>query len=102
MPDIIAQLMPAIVSGVVVGVAMSYYNRKQEKQESIRKAEAEATYKGELLRIDLMVATAKLSYAVAMAMKRGYPNGEVEEGIKFYEKAMTAFREFEREQIAKM
>ena len=31
----------------------------------------------------------------------GLPNGEIDEGISQYQKAMAKFREFEREQVAK-
>jgi hypothetical protein len=34
-----------------------------------------------------------------MAIKRGTPNGEVEEGIEAYENALEQYRKFEREQI---
>ena len=44
--------------------------------------------------------TAKLSYAIAMAWKRGTPNGEVEDGIEQYKEAMTAFKKFERKLVA--
>ncbi|MEI3501055.1 MAG: hypothetical protein V8Q39_06095 [Anaerovoracaceae bacterium] len=54
-----------------------------------------------MLRISLLVATAQLSRAVAMAIKRGSPNGEIEEGLEQYNMAMEEFREFEREQIVK-
>jgi len=49
----------------------------------------------------LTVASAQLSYAVAMAVKRGTPNGEMETAIEKYETAMEAFRTYERKQISK-
>lgn len=55
----------------------------------------------EMMRIDLEVATAQLAYAVAMAYKRGTPNGEMETAIAQYEKAMEKFRKYERKQMAK-
>lgn len=94
-------LAEACIPGVVVGVVMYYFNRKQS---SSREAEAEAEarrIKADLLRTDLLVATASLSYAVAMAIKRGAPNGEIEEGVERYDKAMEKFRDFEREQMVK-
>ena len=51
------------------------------------------------LNLDLTFATAQLSYANAMALKRGHPNGEVEQGISAYEAALAAYRKFEREQV---
>lgn len=51
------------------------------------------------LEISLLVATAELSYAVVMAMKRGSTNGEVEIALRRYNRAMDKFREFERKQL---
>lgn len=47
-----------------------------------------------LLSIQFMKANAELSYAVAMAIKRGAPNGEIDEAIKTYEKAKYEYLEF--------
>jgi hypothetical protein len=44
------------------------------------------------------MANAKLAYAVAMAIKRGSPNGEVEEGIEAYTKAKEKYLKFIDEQ----
>ena len=52
--------------------------------------------------LDLQMATAKLSYAVAVALKRGEANGEVEKGVESYEKALEKFQEFERKQLSKV
>ena len=54
----------------------------------------------EQVRISLLVAAAKLSYAVAAAIKRGSPNGEIEEGVKAYNAAMREFQDFERALLA--
>ena len=40
------------------------------------------------------MATAKLAYANAMAIKRGKPNGEIEDGITAYEAARKAYLAF--------
>ena len=99
--ELICHLLWAVVPGVITGVIMAFWNRKQKAHER-REEEREAEQmKSELLKVSLLVSTAQLSYAVAMAHKRGYPNGEIEEGISQYNKAMAKFREFEREQVAK-
>lgn len=36
-----------------------------------------------------------------MAVKRGHPNGEIEEGIEAYNQSLEQFREFEREQLVR-
>ena len=55
-----------------------------------------------LLNLNLTFAAAQLAYAVAMALKRNSVNGEVEEGIASYEKALAEYREFEREQVSRL
>ena len=40
----------------------------------------------------------EVSNATAIAMKRGYANGEVEDGVKSYQTAKASLKEFERKQ----
>ena len=99
--DFLPWLVEATFPGIVVGVVMAIFNRRanaKAKQDAEREA---VRAQHDLLRTDLLVATASLAYAVAMAIKRGTPNGEIEEGVKKYEKAMESFRKFEREQLIK-
>lgn len=98
--DTIANLFWSILPSILVGILMAFWNRGQKRRDDQNERREQDRKNSELLRINLLVATAKLSYAVAMAMKRGAPNGEVEEGIAEYDKAMKEFRLFEREQIA--
>ena len=96
----VTQLVWAILPGLIVAIVMAVANRRQARKDQHDANKDRARMRSEELRISLLVATAQLSYAVAMAIKRGSPNGEVEEGIKQYNKAMSKFREFEREQMA--
>ncbi len=41
-----------------------------------------------------MMATAKLAYATAVALRRGRANGEVEEGVEAYETARKKYLDF--------
>ena len=97
--DSIMQLAWACAPGLIVGIVLAVWGVIQNETE--RKTAEEARVKSELLRISLVLATAKLSYAVAMAIKRGKPNGEIEEGIAQYNKSLERFREFEREQLVR-
>lgn len=110
--DAMRQLAWSCAPGLIVGVVLAVWNARQKRLEEERKAEAKrmeherreaenARVKSETLRIALVVATAKLSYAVAMAVKRGHPNGEIEEGIEAYNQSLEQFREFEREQLVR-
>lgn len=87
--------------GIIVGIILAFWNRGQKKRDDKNSEREDERQHSEELRISLLVASAQLSYAVAMAIKRGSPNGEIEEGIKEYNKAMEKFRKFEREQLIK-
>lgn len=95
------QMFWAVVPGVIVGIVMAVWNKRQKDRENRREEHERQADRGQVLQISLLVASASLSYAVAMAIKRGKPNGEVEEGIRQYNRAMERFREYEREQVAK-
>lgn len=95
-PELLTKLFWAICPSIIVGVVMAFWNSRQNKANADRKKQEEIRYKSEVLRIDLLLATAQLSYATAVALKRGYANGEIEEGVKAYNAALTKFREFER------
>lgn len=101
MEAIFLKALWAILPSIVVGIVMALWNKSQKKRDELTEEKERERVKSELLRISLLVASAQLSYAVAMAVKRGKPNGEIEVGIAQYDKAMSKFREFEREQLAK-
>lgn len=93
-------LLWAILPSLIVGIIMALWNRREKKRDQDRQKIEANRIKSERLRISLLLAAAKLSYATAMAMKRGYANGEVEAGVEQYQKAMRDFKEFERELVA--
>ena len=99
--EIITQALWAVLPGIIVGIVLAVWNRGQKKRDARNSARETERIESEKLRLSLLVATAQLSYAVAMAVKRGTPNGEIEEGIAQYNRAMGKFRSFEREQIAR-
>ena len=99
--DFLHQVFWAVVPSIFVGIVMAYWNGRQKKRDQEQLQREKDRIKSEKLRISLLVSTAQLSYAVAMAWKRGKPNGEVEVGVEAYNRAMDEFREYERELIAK-
>lgn len=101
MEAIFLQALWAVLPGIVVGIVMALWNKRQKKRDELTEEKERERVKSEMLRISLLVATAQLSYANTMAIKRGRPNGEIEVSIAQYDKAMSKFREFEREQLAK-
>ena len=90
--------LPAVLSGIILAV----FNSRQKKRDANREEKDEKRKELDMLRLNLLVATAQLAQALAMAVKRGYPNGEIERGIEKYEEAMVDFREFERERTAEI
>lgn len=93
-------IIGAIAPSLFVGIVLLYWERRQKKNDEQTKAHEETVVEGDMIRLDLEVATAQLSYAVAMAVKRGYANGEMEKAIERYERAMDKFTKFERKQVA--
>lgn len=89
-------LILGIVEAVAAAIIISHVKKSQKKRDD----HIEARKKESMLSLDLQIATAKLSYAIAMAWKRGTPNGEVEEGVEAYEKAMDKYQQFLNEQAA--
>lgn len=96
------QFFWAVVPSILVSVVMGYWNSRQKKKDREENEREKARLKSERLRISLLLAAAQLSYACAMAMKRGTPNGEIEVGVDTYNRALEEFRQFEREQVVSL
>lgn len=97
MTEFISDVLPSLF----VGVVMYFWERRQRKFEKEMVEKEKVRTRGELVKLDLTCATAALTYATAMAVKRGSANGELETAIENYETAMESFRKFEREKIVK-
>lgn len=95
------EFISAVLPSLFVGVVMYFWEKRQRKFEREMTEKEENRARGELVKLDLTCATAALTYATAMAVKRGSTNGELETAIANYETAMESFRKFEREQIVK-
>lgn len=96
----IETLISAILPSLCVSVTMMFFNRRQTKKDRAEAKQLEQGRKSERLQLSLLLASAKLSYAVASAVKNGRVNGEMEEGMKQYEAAMNEFKQFERDLVA--
>ena len=95
------QLLWAAAPSLIVGVVLAWWNRQQKKRDQIAEGREAERLQAEQMRISLLLAAAKLSYATAAAMKQGRVNGEVEDGIAQYQEAMKQFKQFERHLVAK-
>lgn len=97
--DWLIGIVTAIIPSLLVGIVLAVWNHKQNQKVKADETKEHAARRKDSLVISLLVATAELSYAQVMALKRGSPNGEVEVALARYNKAMEKFREFEREQL---
>lgn len=89
-------LLPTLITGVVLYMVQRKIRIRDEAAE-----ERAATRKREsLLQLKMLMASNKLSFAVAMAVKRGKPNGEVEDAIDIYNEAKDEYYAFLNEQAA--
>lgn len=94
------EIIQAALPSLLVGVVMALFNRGQKKRDAATREREAARLEAENVQVSLLVASAKLSYALAMAAKRGAPNGEVEDGVEQYREAMKAFKRLERKLVA--
>ena len=92
----ILTLIQAVLPSLCVSVLMMVFNRRQGMADAAARQEEALRRDSEQVQLELLLASAKLSYAVAMAIKNGHPNGEVEEGVEQYRRSMERFKQFER------
>lgn len=92
-------VLSACIPSLLVGIVLAVWERRQTKKAKAAEMREDTARKKDALVLSLLVATAELSYAQVMALKRGSPNGEVESALERYNKAMGKFRAFEREQL---
>lgn len=97
-----SEIFFALLPSLIVSIGMAVFNRKVSKRDKYADSLAGARQESDKILLDLVLAIAQLSFAVAMAIKRGAPNGEIEEGIKQYNKSLGNFREFERRQVSRL
>lgn len=99
----------AIIQTVAAGVITFFIKRQFSKhdkrvvarKEAHDKAQQErdaAKFDQECLQLEIMMADAKLSYAIVAAIKRGSPNGEIEDALNDYKKAHERYNLFLKKQ----
>lgn len=88
------RLFWAVLPAVIVAIVLYFFNKSMKNRDDLIDHRAELRKTESLLALKMQFANGKLTYAVAMAMKRGKPNGEVEEGIKAYEAAKAEYNKF--------
>lgn len=100
--NIATQIFFALLPSLLVSLYMALFNRKMSQKDKYNESFDAARRESDQLKLSLLLATAQLSYAVAVGLKRGEMNGEVEVGIEQYNEALKKFREFERIQVSRL
>lgn len=98
--EVFWSVVQAALPSLLVSVVMAVFGRKQKKRDAATREREAERLEAENVQVSLLVASAKLTYAVAMAYKRGEPNGEMEDGIEQYRESMKAFKRLERKLVA--
>lgn len=94
MDAVITGLVAAIVPSIVVALIMLWLNRKIDRKDSEDKKAKERQIKAEEVTMGLTSASASLSLACAVALRRGETNGEVETAVAEYNDAKRAYYGF--------
>ena len=102
MEEAFIRLFWAMLPSILVAVVLYFFNQVMHSHENAAIERSELRQKETMLLLRLQMANGQLTYAIAMAMKRGKTNGEVEEGIKAYEEARTNFYKFVNETHVKV
>ena len=96
--EYVIELLPAIITGLF----LYYWQRSQEKRDADKAGKDKLKQEERKVEYEMVEAAMELSYATAMAWKNGKPNGEVESGLKFYNKAKADKEKLDRELKTKL
>lgn len=99
----------AITALATIMVAFVQYKANKEKKEYEHKTQEmlkkrqhqhDIRVRESRLSMDMMHATAKLCVGTALAIKRGHANGELDEGLKYVDKAVIEYEKFMKDMAA--
>lgn len=90
----IIAILTAAVPGTVASIIAYQINKKSDKRYEEQRQQAIDRAEASKIQMEMITASAALSYACAMALKRGKPNGEVEEAIASYALAKKNYLDY--------
>lgn len=99
MIDTLIQILWATLPSLITGLILAAFSRHQKQRDDAADQREADRQRGEIVKLDLLVASAELTRATAVAVKYGHTNGEMTEGLRRYNEAIEQFREYEREQL---
>lgn len=89
----------AAAPGLITGIVLAAFSRRQKRRDDAAEERRQEYQQKEIIKLNLLVASAELTRATAVAVKYGHTNGEMTEGLRRYNEAIEQFREYEREQL---
>lgn len=93
---LLSPIVVAIITGIYAIQQTKVQRRIETKQEEAEKRSKQRA-KESLLNMEMANANTKLTIGVAMALKRGQANGEIEEGLKAVQEAEAKYNKFLKE-----
>lgn len=96
MVDIVCAFIAAVATVLCAIVAAGTKKRDKQMQEAAERAEARSAQRTKEGRLQLAMISAdtKLTVGVAMALKHGHCNGEVEEGLEAVRAAQEEYTRY--------
>lgn len=91
MTPIITAFAGAVVPSLFVGIVLALMNRKADRRYEKEQEQAKERAEAAQIQMEMITASAALSYACAMALKRGEANGEVESAVAEYAMARKRY-----------
>ena len=92
MVEILCAFIAAVAA--IICAAMAAQSSKREKREQAEQERAEQRAKEGRLQLAMLDANCRLTVGVAMALKRGHCNGEVEQGLAAIKKTQHEYEQF--------
>lgn len=93
MTPIITAFAGAVIPSLFVGVVLALMNKKADRRYEKDQEQAKERAEAAQIQMEMITASAALSYACAMALKRGVANGEVEEAVAAYALAKKRYQD---------
>ena len=83
-----------VIQTIAIAMIIWYWQKRQSKRDVEYRKQEEARRQEFMLSMEMNLASAKLTKAVAIAYKRGRLNGELDEGLEAFEVAKGNYLKF--------
>lgn len=84
MTSLAIAFLGAVIPSLFVGIVLAFMNRKADRRWKKDQEQAQERAEAAKIQMELILSSAALSYAVAVAQKNGRTNGEMETAVAEY------------------